>query len=161
MKKLLFRSLLVATLGVSQLQAQITLSPLTTWSPNSDGWLAPGEGGYTFLGTGNNERGLAYGNGHVYLVSRSGGTNVRILNSATGADLGSLDVTGVSGGTFAVSAAAAGGDGAIYVANLTTQSTTSPFKIYKWATEASTPTVAYTGDAGLPGSRVGDDLAGI
>ena len=54
--------------------ATITMAPLTTWSPNSDGWLAPGEGGYTFLGTGNNERGLAYGNGHVYLVSRSGGT---------------------------------------------------------------------------------------
>ncbi len=54
-----------------------------------------------------------------------------------------------------------GGDGAIYVGNLTTQSTTSPFKVYKWATEASAPTVAYSGDGGLPGSRLGDDLAGI
>jgi Domain of unknown function (DUF4623) len=141
--------------------ATITMAPLTTWSPNSDGWLAPGEGGYTFLGTGNNERGLAYGNGHVYLVSRSGGTFVRRLDPATGADLGSLDMTSVSGGTFAVSAAAIGGDGAIYVANLTTQSTTSPFKVYKWATEASSPTVAYTGDAGLAGSRAGDDLASV
>jgi hypothetical protein len=142
--------------------ATITIAPLTTWSPNSDGWLAPGEGGYTFLGTANNERGLAYGNGHVYLVSRTGGTSIRRLDPATGADLGSpLDMTGVSGGTFAVSAAAIGGDGAIYAANLTTQSTTSPFKVYKWATEGSTPTVAYSGDAGLPGSRAGDDLAGV
>src|SRR4029079_7959508 len=64
-------------------------------------------------------------------------------------------------GTFAVNAAAVGSDGAIYVGNLTVQSTTSPFKVYKWATEASTPTVAYSGDAGLPGSRVGDSIAGI
>jgi hypothetical protein len=57
--------------------------------------------------------------------------------------------------------AAAGGDGAIYVADLTTQSTTTPFTVYRWATEASAPTVAYSGDAGLPGSRVGDTLAAV
>jgi hypothetical protein len=47
----------------------------------------------------------------------------------------------------------------IYVANLTTQSTTSPFRIYSWATEGSVPVTAYSGDAGLAGSREGDDLA--
>jgi hypothetical protein len=140
--------------------ATVTLTPYASFG-GGDGWLAPGENGYTFLGTGNNERGMAYGNGHVYLVSRSGGTNVRILNEMTGADLGGLDVTGISGGTFAVNAAAVGGDGKIYVGNLTTQSTTSPFKVYSWATEASVPSVAYSGDAGLAGSRVGDSLAGI
>ena len=140
--------------------ATITVAPLTTWSPNNDGWLAPGEGGYAFLGTANNERGLAYGNGHVYLVSRSGGTFIRRLDSATGADLGSpLDVTGVSGGTFAVNNAAVGSDGSIYVNNLTTQSTTTPAKVYKWATEGSVPTVAYSGDAALGGARVGDSMA--
>jgi hypothetical protein len=72
-----------------------------------------------------------------------------------------LNSTGITGGTFLVNNAAVGSDGAIYVANLTTQSTTSPFKVYKWATEASAPTVAYTGDAGLAGSRVGDSLAGV
>jgi hypothetical protein len=140
--------------------ATITLAPLATWSPNGDGWLAPGEGGYAFLGTGNNERGLAFGNGHLYLVSRSGGTFIRRLDSATGADLGSpLDTTGVSGGTFTVNTAAVGSDGAIYVNNLTTQSTTSPVKVYRWATEGAAPTVAYTGDGGLAGSRLGDSLA--
>ncbi len=142
------------------LAATVTMAPLATWSSNGDGWLAPGEGGYAFLGTGNNERGLAFGNGHVYLVSRSGGTFVRRLDPATGADLGSpLDVTGISGGTFAVNTAAVGSDGAIYVNNLTTQSTTTPAKVYRWATEASAPTVAYSGDAGLAGSRVGDSIA--
>jgi hypothetical protein len=138
------------------------ISPLATFG-GGDGWLSPGEGGYAFLGTGNNERGVALNttNGHLYLVSRSGGTNVRILDGTTGAELGSLDVTGVSGGTFAVNQVAVGGDGAIYVGNLTTNSTTSPYKVYKWANEAAAPTVAYSGDAGLPGSRAGDSLAGI
>jgi hypothetical protein len=75
--------------------------------------------------------------------------------------LGGLNNSGISGGTFLVNNAAAGGDGAIYVANLTTSSSASPFKIYKWATEGSTPTVAYSGTAGISGVRAGDDLAGI
>src|SRR5438477_3622653 len=96
-----------------------TLSPLSTFG-GGDGWLAPGEGGYAFLGTANAERGLAFGNGHLYLVSRSGGNNVRILNASTGADLGGLTVDAtVTGGTFVVNGAAVGGDGAIYVDNLT------------------------------------------
>jgi len=138
------------------------MAPLSTWSPNNDGWLAPAEGGYAFLGTGNNERGLAYGNGHVYLVSRSGGSFIRRLDPATGADLGSpLSTTGVSGGTFAVNTAAVGSDGSIYVNNLTTASDTSTnaFKVYRWATEGATPTTAYSSDGGLPGARVGDSLA--
>src|SRR5690349_4584311 len=105
-------SLLVTALST---QGQVTLSPFTTFG-GGDGWLAPGEGGYTFLGTANNERGMAYGNGHVYLVSRNGGSFIRILDQNTGADLGALNNTGISGGTFAVSTASVGGDGAIYVA---------------------------------------------
>ncbi len=144
--------------------AQVTMTPYLSWG-GGDGWLAPGEGGTAYLGTANNERGLAAGNGHVYLVSHAsvGGTtaNIRILNGTTGADLGGLNNTGISGGTFLVNNIAVGGDGAIYVANLTTQSTTSPYKVYRWATEGSAPTVAYTGNGGLAGSRLGDDLAGI
>jgi hypothetical protein len=113
------------------------------------------------LGTANNERGLAYGNGHLYLVSRNGGNNIRILNPTTGADLGALNNTGISGGTFAVNAVGVGGDGVIYVANLTSQSTTSPFKVYSWANEGSVPAVAYSGNAGLAASRAGDSLAVI
>jgi len=77
----------------------------------------------------------------------------------TGADIGALDTTGISGGTFAVNAAAVGGDGAIYVGNLTTSSSTSPYKIYKWSTPASTPIVAYSGDPFGGAARYGDDLA--
>ena len=123
------------------------------------------DGAYYYLRDANNERGLAYGNGHLYLVSHfnilGSSTNVRVLDALTGADTGGLAATGISGGTFAVNAAAVGSDGAIYVGNLTVESTTSPFKIYKWATEASTPVIAYSGDAGLPGSRVGDSIGGF
>jgi hypothetical protein len=151
------------SLGLSLFASQIPAQILVPYSSfgGGDGWLSPGEGGYTFLGTGSLERGLAYGNGHLYLVSRNGGSFIRILNQTTGADLGSLSTSGVSGGTFAVNAVAVGGDGAIYVDNLTIQSTTTAFKVYRWATEVATPTVAYTGDSGLAGSRVGDSFAAI
>jgi len=142
--------------GLTSLQAQYTIAPLATFG--GDGWLAPGEGGYTFLGTGNLERGLAYGNSQIYLVSRNGGSNLRRLDPLTGSDLGSpLSVAGISGGTFAVNTVGVAGDGAIYVNNLTTQSTTSPYKVYRWANDAATPTVAFSGNP-LAGSRVGDSL---
>jgi hypothetical protein len=142
----------------TQIATAATIAPLSSFG-GGDGWLAPGEGGQTNLGTGNNERGLAYANGHVYLASHAGNSTIRILDQTTGADLGALNLTGLSGGTFLVNAMATGTDGAIYAANLTVQSTTSPFKIYRWATEGSVPTVAYSGDGGLAGSRLGDDLA--
>ncbi len=154
-----------------------SLTPLASFGSTTPGWRQPGEPlagdvdgtndgfSYLYMQASNNERGLAYGNGHLYLISHAdvnGSTaNVRILDSITGADLGGLDATGVSGGTFAVNVGAVGSDGAIYVANLTTQSTTTPFTIYKWANESSVPIVAYSGDAGLPGSRVGDSLGGF
>jgi hypothetical protein len=151
----------LATFAIS-VHATVVLSPLTSFG-GGDGWLAPGEGGYAYLGTGNNERGLAYGNGHVYLVSHAniGGTtaNVRILDASTGADLGGLNNTGISGGNSIVNNIAVSGDGVIYVGNLTAQSTTTPYKVYSWATEASIPVVAYSGNGGLASARIGDDLA--
>ncbi|MFM8419819.1 MAG: DUF4623 domain-containing protein [Verrucomicrobiota bacterium] len=142
-----------ALLGQSGLG--VTLSPLTSFG-GGDGWLAPGEGGYAYLGTGNLERGLAFGNGHLYLVSRAGGVNVRVLHGASGADLGGLNTTGITGGTFAANTVGVGGDGAIYVGNLTTAAT-SPFKIYKWTDESAAPSVAYNVNPGLP--RIGDSFA--
>jgi len=135
------------------------MAPLTAFG-GGDGWLAPGEGGYTFLGTANNERGMAFGNNHVYLVSRTGGNFIRILDPLTGLDLGSLNNTGISGGTFPVNNIAVGGDGIIYVANLTTQASTTPYTVYKWSTEGSVPAVAFNGTP-IAGGRVGDDLAAI
>src|SRR5436190_411567 len=125
-----------------------------------DGWLSPGEGGYTFLGTGNLERGLAYGNNHLYLVSRNTGNNVRILDPLTGGEVGSLNMTGVSGGTNPVNMAGVSADGSTYVNNLTIAlNSTTPYKVYKWANEAAAPTVAITDTASLSGARLGDSFA--
>ncbi len=135
------------------------MTPLTSFG-GGDGWLAPGEGGYTSLGTASTERGLAYGNDHLYLVSRAGGNFIRILDPLTGGDLGALNTTGIAGGTFAVNMAAVGGDGAIYVGNLTVDASSMPFTVYKWATEGAMPEIAYTGTP-LAGGRVGDTLAVI
>lgn len=134
--------------------ADFSVTPLATFA--GDGWLAPGEGGYGFLGTGNLERGLAFGNDQLYLVSRAGGIHVRRLDASTGADLGGLDVTGIAGGTFAANMIGVAGDGAIYVGNLST-SAAANFKVYRWADDAATPTVAYDAAPGLP--RLGDTFA--
>ena len=143
-----------ATVGVRA--AQLQVAPLTSFG-GGDGWLAPGEGGYTFLGTASTERGLAYGNNQLYLVSRVGNaTNVRRLSPITGADLGGLNVSGISGGTFAVNMVAVSQDGAIYVGNLATAAG-AHFKVYRWANDAAAPTVAYDAAPGLP--RLGDSFA--
>lgn len=142
------------------------LSPLATFG-GGDGWLAPGEGGYVYLGTTSLERGMAYNpaTGHLLLVSRANptgtnGQNVRILDGSTGADLGGLQGTGAlatAGATFAVNMVGVGDDGAIYVNNLMT-SATGTFRVFRWANEAAAaPTTAYEASVGgLP--RVGDDF---
>ncbi len=147
--------LLAVTVAAS---ASFTLQPLTTFG-GGDGWLAPGDRPY--LTTDNTQRGIAYNplNNRVYLVNRAGGLSVRILDGDTGADLGTLDVTGITGGTFALSAIGVGADGAIYAANLTVGSGTSPLKVYRWANDAAVPTLAYSGNPVATSARFGDSLA--
>jgi hypothetical protein len=157
-------SLLLGALS-AQAGAPITyIAPLSSFG-GGDGWLYPGEGGYAYLGTGNLERGLAFGNNHVYLVSRAnvGGNslNIRYLDKSTGADLGGLGVgTGIiSGGLFPINTVRVSSDGAIYVNNMTSAAPANGnFRVYRWANEASTPSVAYSG-APLTGARIGDSIA--
>jgi hypothetical protein len=158
MRKILFAAVLsAATLVANTSSAQFSIAPLTGFG-GADHWLYNGESIY--LANDNLARGLAYGNGNLYLVSRTTGNNVRIIDPLTGADLGGLNLTGVSGGSGAViNAAAVGGDGAIYVGNLTVGSSTSPFKVYRWANNAAVPTVAYSGDPIGGAGRFGDNLA--
>ena len=156
---------LALCLGLSALPAcaQFSIAPLSTFG--SGGWLAPnGYNGstYTYLTTGDTERGLACGNNHLYLVSRNGGDFVRVLDAQTGAELGTLNLGSgiVSGGIFDVNMVAVGADGAIYVGNLATGP--APFTIYRWANDLSTttPVVVYN-NVPLAGARVGDSLAAI
>jgi regulation of enolase protein 1 (concanavalin A-like superfamily) len=149
--------------GIEAAHGQFNITPLKTFGTN--GWLAPnGSNGstYPYLTTNDTERGLAYANNHLYLVSRQGGDFIRILDAQTGQDLGALNLgTGiVSGGTFDVNMVAVGGEGAIYVSNLAIGP--AALRVYRWADDRSTttPTVAYNG-VPLAGARVGDTLAAI
>jgi hypothetical protein len=122
-----------------------TLSPLTTFGSN--GWLAPGSNPY--VTTDNSQRGLGWNpvTKNIVLPSRSGGNFVAIINGSTGIVSGTLDTTGVSGGTLAMMGAGVSDDGEIYVPNLQSGSSAlSPFKIYKWTGENDTaaPTTAFS-----------------
>ncbi len=133
-----------------------TLSALSTFG-GGDGWLSPAEAPGS-LGGANLQRGMTYNssNNHVYVADRNGGTFVRILDGDTGALLGSLNTTGITGGTFPINQIDVAADGAIYVSNLST-SATANFKVYRWANEGAIPTVAFDAPSGLP--RTGDTFA--
>ena len=138
-----------------------TLSAISTFGSN--GWLAPGS--IAYLGTGNNERGLAYNPAtkNLVLVSRANvsGTanNIVILNGTTGSVIKTMNPSGISGGTFAINMAGAGTDGTIFVSNLTAQSATpGVYKVYSWASEASTsgPSTAFAATMSNATLRFGD-----
>ena len=160
-------------LAISGSASAATLSSLGTFG-GGDGWRAPGEivtgdtagtatgSTYNYLGTGSLERGLAYNRatGHLILVSRStAGNGIRILDGATGADIGALNQGSgvISGGTFTTNMVAVGADGAIYVNNLTATASSSAHKIYQWTNEAAAaPTVFASAFASA--FRLGDSL---
>lgn len=145
---------------IQSARADFTLAAMTTFG-GGDGWVAPAETtGY--LGTGSLQRGLAYNQStnELYLVDRNGGNFVRVLDGTTGALLRTLDSTGVTGGTFASNMIGVGGDGAIYMGNLSTAAGAN-FKMYRWASSAVgvAPTVAF--DAVTSLARTGDSFAVI
>jgi hypothetical protein len=97
--------------------------------------------------------------GHLLVASREGGVSVQVLNPATGASVGTLNVTDVAGGTFAINKIVATSDGQIFAANVVSPSATEalPFKIYWWANESAAPVLVYQG---VPSAhRYGDALA--
>jgi hypothetical protein len=108
-------------------------------------------------------RGFAYNpaTSNLLLVSRDGGASVRVLNGSTGAETGTLNLGAgvISGGTFTGNMIAAADDGAIYMCNLASP-TTANFKVYRWANEVSTPTLAFSSTTVSTG-RLGDDFDAI
>ncbi len=142
-------------LGSAAVAQSLFLEPL---------WSQPA-GSQPYLGgvNSNTDRGMAYNpaTGNLILVSRTGGLSVNVIDSSNGTRIRTLDTTGVTGGTFALSQVGVAADGSIYAANLVTDSSASPFKVYRWASDsdASAPTVIYSGNpAGASASRVGDSF---
>jgi len=114
----------------------------------------------SWVGTGNLCRGLAYGkmgaNERVFAVSREGGNLVHILNASTGADIGTLPMgTGVvTGSYFVINDAGMTSDGILLVGSMALAN--GEFKVYRWDTETSDPTLAISYPAAL--GRLGDKI---
>lgn len=145
----------LAVLAVPARAVTISMQPLTTFGSN--GWLAPSAlPGLT--GTNNDIRSIAFNpvTGNLLYANASG---VVPVDPVTGSIGTALTSSGVSGGTKTFNTVAVTQDGVIYGSNLTIQSTSTPFRIYRWASQAASGTLFYSGNAGLAGSRVGDDIA--
>jgi hypothetical protein len=147
--------LVAATTRVSQ--AQLTLQPFTSFG--GDGWLSPTEAGGT-LAAANQVRSMGFDPFTSTVLIPSGANTVQRINATTGAYQGAVfNNSGVTGGAIGINTVAATSDGVIYASNLTTNTGASPFKVYRWTSDSSAPTVAYSGDAGLANVRVGDNIA--
>ncbi|MFN0126037.1 MAG: PEP-CTERM sorting domain-containing protein [Verrucomicrobiales bacterium] len=154
MKRVLVSSVLVGALTTA-VHGAATLTPLVGFG-GPDGWLSPAD--YAPLATDNTARGMAFNpvSGNLLVATRSGATALRVLNAASGAELSTMNVTGVAGGTFALNMIDVASDGAIFGGNLTV-SAAANFKVYRWANQAAAPTVAYDALSGL--ARTGDSFA--
>lgn len=142
--------LALALLAASPALAQLALEPYWSIAPVNT---------TTFPDSNNLTRGGGFNpiTGNLLVATRAGGTGVRILDGATGAEKGTLNVTGISGGTFALNMVSVAADGAIYGANLVTDAAASPFRVYRWANESAEPTLVYSGNPGA--GRFGDSFA--
>ena len=104
------------------------------------------------------ERGFAVGTENMYVVNRRYG-DVRILDAMNGSEKGKLDTTGVNGGTFSMLDVNVSDDGSILVANLAIGDN-AEFKVYRWETETSAPTVLISYSYGVGTSRrLGDNFS--
>jgi DNA/RNA endonuclease YhcR with UshA esterase domain len=122
-------------------------------------------GSVDWFGINNTERGAAYNpaTDNVVVVSRAAGPSLRILHAGTGEERGTMNVTGISGGTFALSEIAITEDGQIFAANLTTDAAASPARIYRWRNERAMPELVFSGALPAPSAnwtagRYGDGI---
>ncbi len=144
-------ALIIICLGVSALTAQQNQYPVR-WAVSK--YMDPGN---------DVTRGMAYNKAtdHVLIATRKFGTDVIILDAASGDSLGILDTGIISGGTYPINLVAVADDGTIYVCNLSAPQFTpgSTFKIYRYADESSAPELVH--DDALANNRYGDALAAV
>ncbi|MEO8231764.1 MAG: hypothetical protein ABI638_05755 [Ignavibacteriota bacterium] len=128
MKKVIlsiFAVLFIASIGYSQVT--------TLWEKSATAGTKPvwEAGGLT--------RGIGYGlvgaNHRLFVANREatlGGKQIFVYNALTGDSVTMLDVTTITGGTYPLNDVEVSTDGIIFVCNLTTNSSTSAFKVYKY-----------------------------
>lgn len=100
----------------------------------------------TWFGT-DTERGITYTNGKLFVVSRKDGLKVKIIDALTGNDIGELNTEGIDPSSsvpvvsYGINDIESSWDGKLLACNLTVDASKTPFKIYKWDNESSTPTL--------------------
>jgi hypothetical protein len=144
----LFCALAISASIISATAQVPHLVPLTTFGPNGDGSLRPGDRGYLTTTSGS-ERGMAYNpvTGHLLIVSRSD-ENVYVLDGDTGADVGFLDKSAiVTGGNpaFRINMIGVGDDGAIYLGNLSNNFHPPQYNLYRWDSEIGSQQLIFNG----------------
>ncbi len=124
-------------------------------------------GSRAYVTSNSTERGICLNpfTGHVLLVSRSaligGSLGIFVLDANTGGQVSTISTNGLTNSaTFVLNKIDVADDGVIYGGNLTTASATSPFVIYRWASEGSIAQRAYSGapDSGVT-ARWGDSFS--
>lgn len=146
----------LAIAGASAQTPQFAL--LNSFGTSADGSLHPGERSYLTV-TNNLQRGMAYNplTTHLLIASRSPTTapTINIVDSVTGEDLGTMPfselVTAGNSG-FLLNKIAVAEDGAVYVCNVTSTSTSIiGFVLYRYSSETnadSFQTYVFAGDPG-------------
>ncbi|MBA4147459.1 MAG: DUF4623 domain-containing protein [Verrucomicrobia bacterium] len=138
--------------GVTSAAAQLTVVPPFTVAGMQVLWKLA-QGSRSYVTANSTERGIAYNpvSGNVLLVSRANAsTRIYALDGDTGNEVHIMNMTGVTGGTFALNMIGVADDGVVYACNLVTGS--PGFKIYRWENDAPTtaPTVLYNGNPAPP-----------
>ena len=141
--------------------AVLTVAPSVNTGALTETWLLE-PGSRPYLSSDDTQRGLAYNSAknRLYLPLRAPAAAVQILNAADGSDAGTLNVTGVSGGTFVLNCAAVADDGVLYAANMSAAG--DGYRIYQWPDDQAdvTPAVVFNGgDYPSFATRIGDSLA--
>ena len=119
-------------------------------------------GSHWDLDTGNLTRGVAINKltGNVLLASRVSSNHVSVISGVDGSDLGTLNSTGISGGTLPLDLVGVADDGVIYAAKLSASSA-SILKIYRWDSEAdgmTNPPITAFSASPAPTPRYGDSM---
>jgi len=155
-----FLGLTIIVCALSAQAQTVTISALTSFG--TSGWLTPGSSGLGASGSSAN-RGLAFADGELFYTTAASSGSITEINPTSGASIGNLTTSGISGGTFNVDSLAAGGDGTLYVGNLTTSGSTA-FSVYAFANPTSLSTSAtriYSANPTGGSTRLGDSLAAI
>ncbi|MBI9071042.1 MAG: choice-of-anchor J domain-containing protein [Melioribacteraceae bacterium] len=137
----------IAAFDDSQL---LKFDPMVAFTP----WSLTGENIPSYFGS-NTERGMAYGDGKVYVVSRNGSEHfIQVHSAITGDSLDAIPTPAARTGYFPVNCAEYTDDGKLLVCNMTLNANeAAPFMVYSYnTTDAKWDTLlSYTG-----GARLGD-----